>query len=148
MPLISVALVAAQFILIGFLAWPSVKVQISGASAMIGVMTFFIGIALFTWSYLSMPRASFTIMPEPRATIVLAESGPYQWVRHPMYSSVILCGLGAALFYSQYAKWLSLLVLVLVLMLKLKREESLLLTRLPAYAQYMTKSHALIPKVF
>ncbi len=148
MSLVSVALVAAQFTLIGFLAWPSAPVQMTGLSATSGAMIFFMGIALFAWSFVSMPRASFTLMPEPRATIVLAQSGPYHWVRHPMYLSVILCGLGAVLIDGRYAKWLGLAVLLLVLIFKLKREERFLLIRLPAYAQYMTKSNALIPKIF
>lgn len=92
-----------------------------------------------------MPRGSFTVMPEPRRANVLGKSGPYKFVRHPMYSSVLLCAISAALAYSQTFKWLAVLALFIVLWIKLKREEVLLAQLHPEYADYKNHTKTLIP---
>ncbi len=137
-------LVILQFLLIALLAWPSAPVALSAELIAAGAL-FASGLALFGWSFATMPRSSFTVMPEPRRGNVLGKSGPYKFVRHPMYSSVLLCAIGAALAYSQTFKWLAVLALFVVLWIKLKREERLLAQLHPEYADYKNHTNAFIP---
>ncbi len=137
-------LVATQFLLIAYLGWPvwplaPLPLLITGATV------FACGLALFMWSYASMSRESFTVMPEPREGSRLTQSGPYAFVRHPMYSAVLLCGIGAALVYTQPLKWLAVLVLFAVLWIKLKREENYLKQKHQGYEQYRQRTKALAP---
>jgi protein-S-isoprenylcysteine O-methyltransferase Ste14 len=63
-------------------------------------------------------------------------TGPYAYVRHPMYASVILFAAGAPLLLGS---WVGLLVsplLLLVLALRAVLEERMLMAELEGYADY------------
>jgi protein-S-isoprenylcysteine O-methyltransferase Ste14 len=155
--LMSYLLVSLQFILIVWLIWPLAAVSpvalslwwsLSPAKFLIVVVGLVSGFGLFAWSYLSMPRESFTIMPEPRDGNQLCERGPYLYVRHPMYTSVLICAIAAAYGYAHAAKWWAVPVLLAVLWVKLKREEGYLLQKHgSSYADYMLRTKALVPFV-
>jgi protein-S-isoprenylcysteine O-methyltransferase Ste14 len=146
-------LVTLQFMLIALLMWPPNLSMLSELSVLslrvaTALLGFVCGLALFAWSYASMPRESFTIMPEPRDGNQLCERGPYRYVRHPMYTSVLICALAAAYGYGHPAKWLAVLALCVVLWVKLKREEHYLLQKHGSnYAHYMQRTKALVPFV-
>lgn len=78
----------------------------------------------------------------------LIRRGPYRFVRHPIYSGVILGALG-----STVAVWPTLqgaaflLVLTAGLRLKSLKEEEILSAQFPEYAQYKREVKALIPFV-
>jgi protein-S-isoprenylcysteine O-methyltransferase Ste14 len=89
------------------------------------------------------------------ATIELAadqkviSTGPYAWVRHPMYAAglVLLAGIPLAL-----GSWWGLLVIVAImpgLIWRLIDEERFLKLNLPGYAAYQGKvRYRLIPRVW
>ena len=141
-------LVAAQFVLIALLAWPPATGLASGAMVAFGAFCALLGLALAAWAYLAMGSATFSVLPEPRAQGRLVRRGPYRWIRHPMYSAVLLCAVAAALAYGSPSKWLLVALMVVVLVLKLRREERLLAARHPEYADYRRQSKALLPYVF
>jgi protein-S-isoprenylcysteine O-methyltransferase Ste14 len=142
----SYILVVAQFLLLAYLGWPLLPLA-TLPLLIIGAIVFVAGLALFAWSYASMSRESFSVMPEPREGSVLAQSGPYAHIRHPMYTAVLLCGIGAALVYMQPLKWMAMLMLFAVLWIKLKREENYLLQKHPGYKQYQLRTKALVPQI-
>lgn len=91
-------------------------------------------------------RPSITALPEPREGAPFITSGIYRYVRHPMYSALILFGIGAAIY-----KWSPIAVLVaiglfIVLNVKYRYEDSLLRAKWPEAAQYQKKVGALFPK--
>ena len=91
-------------------------------------------------------RPAITALPEPREGAPFVTNGIYRYVRHPMYSSLILFGIGAALY-----KWslLALIVafgLVVVLNVKYRFEDSLLRAKWPEASEYQKKVGALFPK--
>lgn len=139
--------VIAQFAFIILLAWPPMPMRLSLAAMVMGLCLFALGLGLFAWAYFSMPRVSFTVMPQPREGNELCTNGPYRRLRHPMYTAVLLCGLGAAVGYGVGWKWLALLGLALVLWLKLRLEEKALLARHTGYAEYRKHTRALIPGI-
>lgn len=54
------------------------------------------GLALFAWMFHHLgTNVTSTAMPRREATLVT--SGPYRWVRHPMYTAALLMGIAAAL---------------------------------------------------
>ncbi len=140
----ALSLVSLQFGLIAFLLWPSAQLVLSVNTA-VAAVGLALGFALFGWSFMHLPRASFTIMPTPTVSNILCESGPYRYIRHPMYTGVLICAVCAALAYSQTWKWLSVLALVVVLWIKLKFEENLLIEKHAAYAGYIARTKALLP---
>lgn len=103
------------------------------------------GIALGVWAILAMRIAQLSIFPEPKSNGELRESGPYRWVRHPMYTAVLLTCLALALESGGMLDLLFYAVLIVNQWVKLRYEESLLLDRFEGYAAYMQRTKALIP---
>ena len=78
----------------------------------------------------------------------LVECGPYRWVRHPIYTSILLMVLGSVLAAGHIASFVGLLFMVSGLWIKLRQEEALMLRHFPAqYAAYRSRVKALIPFV-
>jgi protein-S-isoprenylcysteine O-methyltransferase Ste14 len=78
----------------------------------------------------------------------LIERGPYRFVRHPIYTSVLLMILGSTLITGRLASWAGYLLFVVGFWVKLKQEEELLIRHFPApYAAYKSRVKALIPFV-
>lgn len=93
-------------------------------------------------------KLSVNIFPEVRPTQELINSGIYKYIRHPMYTAVILV---SASFIVMNTTWLLVGLLVLLsalLITKLTYEEKLLLVRFPEYYDYTKKTKKLIPLIY
>lgn len=77
----------------------------------------------------------------------LVVSGPYRWVRHPMYSAAILFWLGMSLLA---AKWFLLLIVgagIVFVMVRTPREERNLVKHFgEAYSEYMARTGRYLPR--
>jgi len=88
------------------------------------------------------------ISPKLKENAPLRTSGPYRFVRHPMYLALmIFCSAYVLNDFSIYgiALWLALL---LILGIKVHYEERILRTRFPDYPAYAKKTKRIIPFVF
>ena len=74
--------------------------------------------------------------------------GPYRFIRHPMYSAVLLAAAALALLVSSWTSVCLWLALALVLLLKSSVEESWLCTRYPSYTAYCQGSKRFVPWLF
>jgi protein-S-isoprenylcysteine O-methyltransferase Ste14 len=78
----------------------------------------------------------------------LIESGPYAYVRHPIYSGVILALLGTALVSGEWRTLIAVAVLIIVLADKARREEALLTDHFgDLYRRYREHTGALVPRI-
>lgn len=104
------------------------------------------GLGLWT---LSVNRlGNFNIHPEPRSGGRLVKTGPYRWVRHPMYSAVLLVAAGCSVWLASAAGWALWVALFAVLVGKASLEEQWLLQRYPDYAEYRERTKQFIPGVY
>jgi protein-S-isoprenylcysteine O-methyltransferase Ste14 len=79
----------------------------------------------------------------------LVERGPYRFVRHPIYTSHLLMGLGTAIASGLLVAFVGLLLFFIGFWIKLKQEENLLLNHFPEeYPAYKARVKALLPFVF
>ena len=79
----------------------------------------------------------------------LVERGPYRFVRHPIYTSHLLMGLGTAVASGLLLAFVGLLLFFIGFWIKLKQEENLLLNHFPdEYPAYKARVKALLPFVF
>lgn len=117
-------------------AWPAALFLLA-AALVLGVWT----LGYNRWG-------NFNIRPELRAGARLVTGGPYRWIRHPMYVSVLF-GTGA-LVAADPRVWriAALAALVIVLVLKAAREERYLRAAFPQYAEYASRSWRFIPFVY
>lgn len=147
--------VAAQFVLAyalvlapqhidGLPIWPpSLRLPSMAVGLLLGV----IGAAIGFVSLLTLGR-SFTVFPQPKADGALVEQGIYGLVRHPIYSSLLLCTLGWALLRTSLLSLMIVLLLAVLLDLKARREEIWLEQKYPAYREYRARVRRLIPWIY
>jgi protein-S-isoprenylcysteine O-methyltransferase Ste14 len=90
-------------------------------------------------------RKSFAIMAEAR---VLVRSGPYRWVRHPMYLAHFIIFLCVMLLRFQPLALGLYMVFVAGQVLRARIEERKLLETFPQYAEYRSRTGMFLPKLF
>lgn len=118
-------------------------VQSSGAE-MFAVIMGVLGLAFSFWAVWHLGPA-FSIVPEARR---LVQSGPYRWVRHPLYLAGFLIGLGllgASFSPSSLGLFLGF---VGCQGLRMEYEERVLSEGLLEYPQYRQRTWALLPHIF
>jgi protein-S-isoprenylcysteine O-methyltransferase Ste14 len=142
---LSHALVGLQFAAIAITAWPFAEpsldrlhwLAISAVGGLVG---------LYTLAHNRL--GNFGIYPEPVADACLVTSGPYRWIRHPMYASLLLVMSGVALYYHAWPNYLGLALLAIAIFGKMQREESHLHLKFEDYSDYVKRTHRLIPKLY
>ena len=142
--LIGRTLVAAQFALIAWLVWPLTP-QLWSLPALLLVGS---AAGLGLWTIIHNRPGNFNIRPEPKASGRLVTSGPYRFVRNPMYSALLLFAAAEVVAYADPWKFLCWLALALVLMGKAMLEERGLRAHFPGYAEYASRVRRFIPGVF
>lgn len=136
-------LVGLQFGLLALQGWralasPSaLSVQVVSLLAASGVLAL--------WALAANRPGNFNIRPTPRDGGTLITSGPYRWIRHPMYTSVLLAAAAAAWKSFQTADTLLWLALLGVLVAKAAIEERALVRRFPDYLDYRARTTRFIP---
>lgn len=88
---------------------------------------------------------SLTAVPIPKENGQLSTSGLYRYVRHPMYSSVLLFALGIAVHGGSAMKYLLVICLYVLFHMKSVYEEKYLRLKYSEYAEYSTKIPRFIP---
>ena len=137
-------LVTAQFALIAWLIWPLTP-QAWSAPAL-GLVA---GAALLgVWTLAHNRPGNFNIRPEPKASGQLVTGGPYRFVRHPMYSALLLFAAAEVVAYADAWKSLAWLALAAVLFAKAMLEERGLRAQFAGYAAYAEKVRRFVPGLF
>ncbi|GJM42694.1 MAG: hypothetical protein DHS20C20_29760 [Ardenticatenaceae bacterium] len=92
--------------------------------------------------------SNLTAVPHPKEDAQMVEHGAYHWVRHPIYSGIILGSFGLALLRGG---WLSLLYAVILFIffdIKSRREEQWLRDKYANYAAYQQRVAKLVPFLY
>jgi protein-S-isoprenylcysteine O-methyltransferase Ste14 len=78
----------------------------------------------------------------------LVQTGPYRFVRHPIYTGLLVMSLGTAVEIGRLHCWLSIVLTGIGFWIKLSQEERLLLRHFPDdYPAYQKQAKALVPFV-
>jgi protein-S-isoprenylcysteine O-methyltransferase Ste14 len=142
------ALVLLQFGLLGalaVLAWPAVEQWTIPLAAW---LTGLAGVALALWAFTANRPGNFNIHPRPRVGGQLITSGPYAWIRHPMYSAFLLGAFALARTADSEQAWLAWWALSLVLWFKSTLEERWMLAQHRGYAHYREQTKRFVPWVY
>lgn len=115
----------------------------------LGAIVFASALWVFRRSHKELGR-NWSITLEIRDQHRLINTGPYAFIRHPMYTSFLLMGLGQALLLPNWIAGLSGLVGFAVLFfLRVGKEERMMLENFgPQYRAYMERTKRLIPYLY
>lgn len=141
-------LVVVQF---GLLFWLGVIALPELSRARISplcVLLLLLSAALGAWTLLHNRMGNFNIHPEPKANGVLVTTGPYRWMRHPMYTTVLLAAAALACLSGSVLAWLLWTLLFGVLLVKSVMEEHWLHTHHPHYQTYRRRRKRFLPWLF
>ncbi len=110
------------------------------------IIIFASGLLLGIWAMLEF-RFRFNIFPELLNDSVLVTSGPYRFIRHPIYTAVLLITLAYVTKQFTYINISLWVVLLIVLNIKLRYEEKFLMERFEEYEEYRSRTKTLFPFV-
>lgn len=104
-------------------------------------------VALMVWARLTFGHRSFNAAANPRAG-GLVTTGPYRYIRHPIYTAACLFGWSGIL-----AHWSLINVLLGALLLlgavgRMQCEERLILEVYPEYRDYAQATKRMVPYIF
>jgi protein-S-isoprenylcysteine O-methyltransferase Ste14 len=115
----------------------------------IGWAAFVVGTGVFASGLWLLRRAAaLSALPRPLETASMVATGPYRYVRHPVYAGLVLAALGVGLF--RYSPWTvaAAVALFVILDVKRRREEAWLAERYADYSAYRARTRALIPFLY
>jgi protein-S-isoprenylcysteine O-methyltransferase Ste14 len=112
-----------------------------------GVAVCAAGVGIAIWARHTLGR-NWSGNPTIKEGHELIERGPYRYVRHPIYSGILLGMVGTGLGSGQIKHLFVIGTTFVIFWTKLRIEESLMLRQFPeTYAAYMKRTKALIPFV-
>ncbi len=142
-------------IIIFILQFQSVRHFFDSSSAVVfgptlnvlGVLLCAAGLGLAIWARVHLGRnwgMPMTVRQEPE----LVTSGPYRFIRHPIYSGILLAALGSA-FSSSTVWFLVVLGSAVYFVFSAHIEEQLMLSQFPEqYPAYLKRTKRLIPFLY
>lgn len=138
----SLILVGLQFCLIGFFVWYS-NVWGGVVSNILTITALLIGL----WAVVTM-KFRVSVLPDVQKNQQLYMGGPYKFIRHPMYTAVLVAAFAWTL--NRFDMWtiFAWFCLLVVLNVKLKYEENQLLERFSGYKNYSKHTKRLMPGVY
>ena len=106
------------------------------------------GISIAIWAIVVMNKSKISISPTPRQGAILIQSGPYQWIRHPMYLSLLLAIPPMLIQNFTTLNTLIFVIFLTNLILKMLFEETLLIKFFTTYSNYMQNSWRIVPYIY
>ncbi|HEY4292180.1 isoprenylcysteine carboxylmethyltransferase family protein [Luteibacter sp.] len=106
------------------------------------------GVALACWSRYLLGR-NWSSVVQIKQAHELIEAGPYRYIRHPIYTGILLAFIGTAIQVGDVRGIFAVLIVFVSFWRKLRMEERMLgETFGDVYAAYKRRTSALIPRVF
>ena len=143
-------LVLAQFVLIGLLIFvPSSGLNTGVFSYLLSVVSLsslFLGFVILAVSAIGLGK-SLTAHPMPSKNALLVTDGLYRFVKHPIYSGLILSGFGLMITGGFFPHVIFFVLLVVLLNYKASFEEKLLAATYAGYQEYSKKTGRFIPRL-
>jgi protein-S-isoprenylcysteine O-methyltransferase Ste14 len=124
-------------------SWSHVPLWIVLAGDLLVVLGFYIVFRVFCVKTFT----AATVEVTEQQTVI--STGPYAFVRHPMYSGALIMLLGTPPALASWWGLIPFALMVIVIVARLLNEEKLLLADLPGYAEYVARvKYRLMPHVW
>ncbi len=106
-----------------------------------------IALGLMFWARLTFGRRSFHVAATPTEG-ALVRTGPYRYIRHPIYTAACLFCLAGVLSNGSLLSVVAILVLLIGAVMRMLAEEHLLVDKYPEYREYLVTTKRMVPYVF
>ncbi|HEX5306181.1 MAG TPA: isoprenylcysteine carboxylmethyltransferase family protein [Dyella sp.] len=114
---------------------------------LLGVLLLWAGVAFAIWARATLGR-NWSAVVQVKRDHELVERGPYRWVRHPIYTGLLMAFLGTALALGEWRGLLGTAIVGVSFWFKLKLEERWMREQFGVrYDDYMRRVKALVPGV-
>ncbi len=143
-----IILVTTQFLILGYFTLSHPIRQPFGPQDIVAYTFILSGILLGASALFAIRKSRFRIIPEPDIHAILVTNGPYAFIRHPMYTALILFTFGLFLNFPVITHFLAFALLFITLNLKLTYEETLLTQACPSYRSYQAGTRKLFPFLY
>ena len=105
------------------------------------------GAGIACWSRYTLGK-NWSLSVQKKESHELIQDGLYKYVRHPIYTGLILLFIGNTLLVGDYRGIIAVIIVFISFWFKLKKEEKLLTETFgKRYLEYIAKTKALIPFV-
>jgi protein-S-isoprenylcysteine O-methyltransferase Ste14 len=112
-----------------------------------GVPIGVLGVALFNWMFRHL-ALNVTSTSMPRATATLVTTGPYRWIRHPMYSAALILIVASTLLTANLVVAAAGLIMFVLLAARSRLEEQRLVEKFgDAYRAYQRTTGKFLPRL-
>jgi len=142
-------LVGVQFLLLALYAFPFqiIKLTVFHFITLFGFALAIIGVLVLLLAILQLNK-NLTPFPTPLEDGSLIETGLYKYIRHPIYTGIMMLTFGFGLYQASLWKIIISLVLLILFYIKSTYEERLLSAKFPLYDSYVLKTSRFFPFSF
>ncbi len=125
----------------------SMNLKLSAFAQLSGSMIFVFGMIVCFFSILQLNR-NLSPFPTPKRDGKLIQSGLYKYIRHPIYTGIILVTFGFSIYTASGFRLLISLLLLILFYFKSLYEEEKLIEFFDSYPEYKKKTGRFLPKLF
>jgi protein-S-isoprenylcysteine O-methyltransferase Ste14 len=113
----------------------------------LGVVLLAAGLGFTVWARRHLGRnwSASVVVKEGHA---LVRSGPYRYVRHPIYSGILLAFVGMVMTIGEWRGLVALALVGLAFAVKSRAEEARMRETFPEYAEYARGTASILPYVY
>ena len=112
-----------------------------------GLILAIFGVLLFLIAMLQLNK-NLSPFPSPKSGSELVRSGLYKFIRHPIYTGILIAFIGFALFSESIYRILITFGLYLLFLIKTEYEEHRLQEKFSEYDRYKEVTGRFLPKIF
>jgi protein-S-isoprenylcysteine O-methyltransferase Ste14 len=137
----------AAFIVLVIAILGLIKQEAIVANGLIAITVQTLAVLLMVWARLTFGKRSFHASADPTEGGLIT-SGPYRFLRHPIYAAIFYFFWAAILSHMSIINFCLGIVATAGIMIRIFSEERLLIVRYPEYIAYAARTKRIIPFVF